>query len=230
MSQPLRSPSKVLLESQPATAVPRPASALPAPAEELRSTAQALLAIRLEALFDSAPRELLQYADRAAGDRSRRQILDLMRTLDFERPRLLRSFAHAIGRSFQALPRTAAAIEDDEQAALLGLAIKTTQLTPLALELRDRLAHAARALGAEVSPAALSPVALCQAWAAALEAIDLPLAERLVGLHLFDRHVLSRAAQLYDAALDVLDRHGWRGPDQAAPETCLPLSRFGDSQ
>jgi hypothetical protein len=230
MSQVLPVRPQVSLEPQPATAAPRPLSALPAPAEELRSTAQALLAVRLEALFDSAPRELLQHADRTAGDRSRRPILDLMRTLDFERPRLLRSFAHAIGRSFQALPREAAATDDDEQAALLGLAIKTTQLTPLALQLRDRLVHAARALGAEVSPAALSPAALCQAWAAALEAIDLPLPERLLGLHLFDRHVLSRAAELYDAALDVLDRHGWRGPETAARATCVPLSHFGDSQ
>src|SRR5882757_3890343 len=99
--------------------------------------------------------------------------------------------------------------ELEEKIAVTNMAAKAEGLykTPI-WELERHLDFAVRELGVPVSPLALGPGRICEAFGKATAVLDTEFQVKLVIYKLFDRVVINELEKVYIAALQVLERHG----------------------
>ncbi len=202
------------------TAAPVPSHPLVA---ELREVALAVLDELVRRMFDSADDVLFEMGEKSSTDEERRRYFDTMRVLRLDRGKVGVAFADDLTRGFA--PVVAArnskyefdldslsiqpTEELEEKIAVTNMAAKAEGLykTPI-WELERHLDFAARELGVPVSPLALGPGRICEAFGKAIAVLDTEFQVKLVIYKLFDRVVINELEKVYIAALQVLERHG----------------------
>jgi hypothetical protein len=216
-------------------------------AAELRKTCLALLDELARRMFDSADDVLFEMSQRAANDAERRGYIDTMRVLRLDRQRVLREFLQRLATGFEGSGRPVASLvggvdsdelsiqpteELEERIALGNLASKVeSRCKDQIYELGCRL-QSARERGVAIPPDVLSPARICDAFGGAAGTLDASFEIKLVLYKLFDRLLSRDLEQVYQAALDVLARHGYAGqraPANArAAATVAALGRLRD--
>jgi hypothetical protein len=202
------------------TAVPVPSHPL---VVELRDAALAVLNELVRRMFDSADDSLFEMGEKSATDEERRRYFDTMRVLRLDRGKVGAAFADDLTRGFTPVAaRRNAKLEFDldslsiqpteeleEKIAITNMAAKAEGLYKAPIwELERHLETAARDFGVPVSPLALSPGRICDAFGKATAVLDAEFQIKLVIYKLFDRVVVNELAHLYEVSLEVLERHG----------------------
>ncbi|MDB5986582.1 MAG: hypothetical protein JWR16_1635 [Nevskia sp.] len=199
----------------------------------LRDATLAVLKESLRQLFDRADDLLFEMGEKASNDAERRRYFDTMRVLRLENSRVTQTFAADFSYGFAPTPvRTAPELgefdldrlaiqpteELEERIAIANMAAKAEGLFKNALwEVERRLQIAAREFGVPVSPRALSPSRICEAFGAAIGELDTEFQIKLVVYKLLDRSVLRDFERVYAIALDLLDRDGIDATRKSAP-------------
>lgn len=196
--------------------------------EELKRVTLEVLTSLQTKMFARADDALFEMGERAQSDGERRRYFDAMRVLRIEQGKINNNFADAIQRSFSRaadLPPepSSGAIDFDElsiqpteeleeRIAITNLIARAEGLhKQLIWEVEQRLEYAARELGVPVSPRALAPERLCEAFGSALRNLDAEFQVKLIIYKLFEREVVRDLHRVYEAARELLDRHGIRG-------------------
>ncbi len=214
------------------TAVPVPSHPI---VLELRDAALGVLDELVRRMFDSADDSLFEMGEKSANDDERRRYFDTMRVLRLDRGKVGVAFADDLTRGFApVVVKRNAKLEFDldslsiqpteeleEKIAITNMAAKAEGLykTPI-WELERHLETAAREFGVPVSPLALSPDRICDAFGKATAVLDAEFQIKLVIYKLFDRVVINELGKLYSISLELLERHGInprRRPAAAAP-------------
>lgn len=195
-----------------------------------------LLGERVERMFAGADDLLFEMVERATSNVEQAVYLDTMRAVRLERPRLTVSFNQGLRACFlpgyklqePALPDgrvdfDSLSLQDnatlEQNIAVVNMATKAASLFSYALrDLERRLEYLIEKQGAKLSPLALSPNGLCEAFRTALEPLNVELDIKLVIYKLFDRLVIGSMGPVYQELLGLLDRHGIAAP-AAAPAT-----------
>ena len=216
------------------TAAPVPSHPLVA---ELREAALAVLNELVRRMFDNADDVLFEMGEKSSTDDERRRYFDTMRVLRLDRGKVGIAFADDLTRGFA--PVVAArntkfefdidslsiqpTEELEEKIAITNMAAKAEGLykTPI-WELERHLDFAVRELGVPVSPLALGPGRICDAFGKATGVLDTEFQIKLVIYKLFDRVVVNELGEVYNAALAVLERHGI-SPSRRRAEAPAPL-------
>jgi len=215
-------------------AAPVPSNPLVA---ELREVALSVLDELVRRMFDSADDVLFEMGEKSSTDDERRRYFDTMRVLRLDRGKVGVAFADDLTRGFA--PVVAArntrlefdidslsiqpTEELEEKIAITNMAAKAEGLFKNPIwELERHLDYAARELGVPVSPLALGPGRICDAFGKATAVLDTEFAVKLVIYKLFDRVVINELGKVYEAALAVLERHGVSPSRRNAPPP-LPL-------
>lgn len=217
------------------TAAPVPSHPLVA---ELRDAALGVLDDLVRRMFDSADDVLFEMGEKSSSDDERRRYFDTMRVLRLDRGKVGIAFADDLTRGFA--PVIAArntrlefdldslsiqpTEELEEKIAITNMAAKAEGLykTPI-WELERHLDYAVRELGVPVSPLALGPGRICDAFGKATAVLDTEFQVKLVIYKLFDRVVISELGRVYQAALEVLEHHGINPSRRNAPTPASPL-------
>ena len=189
---------------------------------EVRNAAVAVLDELVRRMFDSADDVLFEMGEKSSTDDERRRYFDTMRVLRLDRGKVGAAYADDLTRGFAPLPAPRnAKLEFDldslsiqpteeleEKIAITNMAAKAEGIFKNPIwELERRLEFVARELGIPVSPIALGPVRLCEAFGKAVATLDAEFQVKLVIYKLFDRVVVKELGQVYAAAMDVLERH-----------------------
>ncbi|HZR34254.1 MAG TPA: DUF1631 family protein [Nevskia sp.] len=190
---------------------------------ELRDAALNVLNELVRRMFDSADDSLFEMGEKSANDEERRRYFDTMRVLRLDRGKVGVAFAEDLTRGF--LPVAAKrnnklefdldslsiqpTEELEEKIAITNMAAKAEGLykTPI-YELERHLETAARDFGVPVSPLALSPGRICDAFGKATAVLDAEFQIKLVIYKLFDRVVINELGRVYSVSLEVLENHG----------------------
>ena len=202
------------------TAVPVPSHPI---VLELREAALGVLDELVRRMFDSADDSLFEMGEKSANDEERRRYFDTMRVLRLDRGKVGVAFADDLTRGFAPVAaKRNAKLEFDldslsiqpteeleEKIAITNMAAKAEGLykTPI-WELERHLETAAREFGVPVSPLALSPDRICDAFGKATAVLDAEFQIKLVIYKLFDRVVINELGKLYSISLELLERHG----------------------
>lgn len=217
------------------TAAPVPSHPLVA---ELRDAALGVLDELVRRMFDSADDVLFEMGEKSSSDDERRRYFDTMRVLRLDRGKVGIAFADDLTRGFapvMAARNTRLEFDLDslsiqpteeleEKIAITNMAAKAEGLykTPI-WELERHLDYVVRELGVPVSPLALGPGRICDAFGKATAVLDTEFQVKLVIYKLFDRVVVSELGRVYQAALDVLEHHGINPSRRNAPTPASPL-------
>ena len=217
------------------TAAPVPAHPLVA---ELREAALGVLDELVRRMFDSADDVLFEMGEKSSSDEERRRYFDTMRVLRLDRGKVGIAFADDLTRGFAPVVASRntrfefdldslsiqPTEELEEKIAITNMAAKAEGLYKNPIwELERHLDFAARELGVPVSPLALGPGRICDAFGKATAVLDTEFQVKLVIYKLFDRVVVNELGQLYQAALEVLERHGINPSRRNLPPPPLPL-------
>jgi hypothetical protein len=204
---------------------------------ELKNVALKVLDELLLRMFESADDYLFEMGEKSPNDNERRRYFDTMRVLRLDRAKVTQAFGDDLQRGFAPPPRRIAAApaqefdldslsiqpteELEEKIALSNMATKAEGLQKGRIwEIERRLEFAAHELGVPLSPTALSPGRICEAFGKGTASLATDFSIKLVIYKLFDRVVIQDLGRLYSAALEVLDRHGinaTRRPTPAPP-------------
>jgi hypothetical protein len=214
-----------LFPEPPGSAPPAAAAAAPMSLPvELRKTCLELLEELARRMFDNADDVLFEMSERAANDAERRGYFDTMRVLRLDRRRVLREFLQRLASGFDATSRPVAGLvggadseelsiqpteELEERIALGNLASKVESCCKDHIYELGRRLQAAREKGVAIPPDVLSPARICDAFGAAAGTLDASFEIKLVLYKLFDRLLSRDLEQVYQAALDLLARHGY---------------------
>jgi hypothetical protein len=202
-------------------------TAAPAPSHplvlELRDAALGVLDELVRRMFDSADDSLFEMGEKSASDEERRRYFDTMRVLRLDRGKVGVAFADDLTRGFApVVSKRNTKLEFDldslsiqpteeleEKIAITNMAAKAEGLYKAAIwELERALETAAKDYGVPVSPLALGPGRICEAFGKATAVLDAEFQIKLVIYKLFDRVVVNELGQVYGAALEVMERHG----------------------
>ncbi len=210
---------------------------------ELRQATLGVLDELIRRMFDSADDVLFEMGEKSASDDERRRYFDTMRVLRLDRGKVGTAFADDLTRGFAPVASSRNAkyefdIESlsiqpteelEEKIAVTNMAAKAEGLykTPI-WELERHLEFASRELGVPVSPLALSPGRICEAFGKATSVLDTEFQVKLVIYKLFDRVVISELARVYSAGLEVLERHGISPKRRAAAPPRPPQANKGE--
>jgi hypothetical protein len=190
---------------------------------ELREVALSVLDELVRRMFDSADDVLFEMGEKSSTDDERRRYFDTMRVLRLDRGKVGIAFADDLTRGFAPVvaPRHSKFEFDldslsiqpteelEEKIAVTNMAAKAEGLYKNPIwELERHLDFAVRELGVPVSPLALGPGRICDAFGKATGVLDTEFQVKLVIYKLFDRVVINDLGKVYLAALEVLDRHG----------------------
>ena len=216
------------------TAAPVPSHPLVA---ELREVALGALDELVRRMFDSADDVLFEMGEKSSTDEERRRYFDTMRVLRLDRGKVGIAFADDLTRGFAPVVTTRNSKyefdldslsiqpteELEEKIAVTNMAAKAEGLykTPI-WELERHLDFAARELGVPVSPLALGPGRICEAFGKATAVLDTEFQVKLVIYKLFDRVVINELDKVYNVALQVLERHGVSPSRRAQAPLPLP--------
>jgi hypothetical protein len=215
--------------------------AAPAPSHplvaELRDASVGVLDELVRRMFDSADDTLFEMGEKSSNDEERRRYFDTMRVLRLDRGKVGIAFADDLARGFLpvAAPKNNKLEFDldslsiqpteelEEKIAITNMAAKAEGLYKAPIwELERQLEFAARELGLPVSPLALSPNRICDAFGKATAVLDADFQIKLVIYKLFDRVVINDLGRVYAAALEVLERNGITGARRPASPQPLP--------
>jgi hypothetical protein len=203
---------------------------------ELRQVSLAALDESIRRMFDSADDVLFEMGEKCTNDEERRRYFDTMRVLRLDRGKVGLAFGNDLSRGF--LPVNtgrSGSLEFDidslsiqpteeleEKIALTNMAAKAEGLYKNQIwELERHLEHAVRELSVPMSPDALGPSRICDAFGKATAVLDTDFQVKLVIYKLFDRVVISELSGMYNSALEVLERHG------VTPKRRVPIPRAG---
>lgn len=202
-------------------------TAAPAPSHpfvlELRDATLGVLDELVRRMFDSADDTLFEMGEKSASDEERRRYFDTMRVLRLDRGKVGVAFADDFTRGFAPVAaKRNAKLEFDldslsiqpteeleEKIAITNMAAKAEGLykTPI-WEVERLLESAAKDYGVPVSPLALGPSRICEAFGKATAVLDADFHVKLVIYKLFDRVVINELGSVYAAAMEVLERNG----------------------
>lgn len=144
---------------------------------------------------------------------------ELLRVLQLERPRMTRGFEYEMARGFNPLSGAHAALdlhryaaqptdELEENLLIAGMVSRAkTRFRDVLHDLEHRLQKLVSGMSLPLSPRALSPARLCEAYRAVLDALDVPSVRRIALLKLFEVCVLEKLAPVYAETLKILARH-----------------------
>jgi hypothetical protein len=204
----------------------KPATATPANplVEELKKATLGVLGSMLEKMFSRADDALFEMGERAQSDAERRRYFDAMRVLRLGQGKISRQFLDEIDRSFSRAdtvrPTAGSAIDFDslsiqpteeleERIAVTNLVARAEGMHKQQIwDVERRLDFAASQLGVPVSPQALAPARICEAFGSSLRNLDAEFEVKLIIYKLFEREVVRDLHRAYEAALDLLDRQG----------------------
>jgi len=190
---------------------------------ELQQAAASVLDELIRRMFDSADDALFEMGEKSASDDERRRYFDTMRVLRLDRGKVGSAFSEDLARGFAPVPVSPNSRfefdidslsiqpteELEEKIAITNMAAKAEGLFKNPIwQLERRLELAVREYGAPVSPLALGPGRICDAFGNAIAVLDTEFQIKLVIYKLFDRVVISELGRVYNAALEVLERHG----------------------
>lgn len=237
----VRDPSK--------TATTPPANPL---VEELKKATLGVLGSMLEKMFGRADDALFEMGERAQSDAERRRYFDAMRVLRLGQGKISRQFLDEIERSFShaevvrpsgdgtAIDFDSLSIQPteelEERIAVTNLVARAEGMhKQLIWDVERRLDFASTQLGVPVSPQALAPSRICEAFGTSLRNLDAEFEVKLIIYKLFEREVVRDLHRAYEAALDLLDRQGVNParprvaqPQQPAPR--MPVGGMGGGQ
>lgn len=196
---------------------------LPASIEALKAATVPLILEQLQRMFERADDALFEMSERPGTDRDRRVYFDAMRHIRLHRARMMEAFHAELLDGFAAPdagpPEADEAIagelslqSDDvleENLAQAHVVTRAENLYQTVLwELDRRLAQQP----ASVSPQALSPQHICDAFRSCHADIELDLRVRLILYKLFEHAAIIGLGAVYAVALEVLDAHGVKAP------------------
>jgi hypothetical protein len=201
---------------------------------ELKKAALGALGGMIEKMFSRADDTLFEMGARASNDSERRRYFDAMRVLRIDQAKITRRFNESIEASFGTFGNTrtdqgntALNVDElsiqpteelEERIAVSNLTARAEGLhKQLAWEVERRLDFAMREIGVPVSPQALAPARLCEAFGSALGTLDTEFQVKLVIYKLFEREVVRDLHRVYESALDLLDRAGINPTAQRKP-------------
>jgi hypothetical protein len=218
---------------------------------ELKAATIGQLDELLRRMFDSADDTLFEMGEKSPNDAERRRYFDTMRVLRLDRSKVASGFAEDLDRGFtpSRVGGDAGAQFDldslsiqpteelEERIAITNMAAKAEGLYKSQIwELERRLETASRDFGAVVSPIALSPGRICEAFSKGTASLDTDFQIKLVIFKLFDRVVIRDLGRVYSDALELLDRVGVTSsrkprpqapqPPPPAPMPLLPMPTF----
>jgi hypothetical protein len=206
---------------------------------ELSAKALQILDEQLRQMFDSADDMLFELSERAPNDADRRNYFDTMRVVRLDRARIAKTFSQRVEAGFRPETRSRPILDEafdldslsiqpteelEEKIALTNMSAKAEGLHRSVLwDLEQRLQALAGEYAVPISPQALNPAQLCAAFGAATAVLDADFRIKLVIYKLFDRMVVRELGAVFQAALEVLDRHGIRSGRRIVPaETPAP--------
>ncbi|MDR3417755.1 MAG: DUF1631 family protein [Nevskia sp.] len=203
---------------------------------DLREAAVGVLDELMGRMFDSADDTLFEMGEKSSSDEERRRYFDAMRLLRLDRGKVTAAFAGDIVRGFAPLVTVKnrkvefdldslsiqPTEELEEKIAVTNMAAKAEGLFKSSIwELERQLEFATRELGVPMSPLALGPNRICEAFVHATSSSEAGFHTKLVVYKLFDRVVISDLGRVYTAALAVLEKKGI-GPSRRQAQTAVP--------
>lgn len=191
----------------------------------LESLASTLITEHLQSLFQSADDVLFEMANKAPYGNEKQSYLSTMRTVRLERPRILKAFQDALHQALKNPDAAAAPAEVDlddfekwtlqessdleEKLAVANMDEKAGTLYAKELaELEQRLASLADRSGGAVSPKALCPARILDAFRISMKGLDVELPAKLVMYKLFDRVVVNNLGPVFSGANQMLEERG----------------------
>ncbi|WP_390615631.1 DUF1631 domain-containing protein [Maricurvus nonylphenolicus] len=199
---------------------------LPAPIHQVREKLQRLLRKPLATVFENTDDALFELADKATNNQEQNLYFESMREVRLRRRKLEQSFWSRIDQGFTSL-----LCSNQDESSLDDLSGSMDDLTLVEHEELERQvaveAMAAKALEASadtvqqislrfsalvpakvyVSNNPVGPEALCKAFSAEVDPLDIDIKAQLVLLKLFDKHVLVHCAKVMTILNQVLIEH-----------------------
>lgn len=199
---------------------------LPAPIHQVREKLQRLLRKPLATVFENTDDALFELADKATNNQEQNLYFESMREIRLRRRKLEQSFWSRLDQGFASL-----LLSSQDESSQDDLSSSMDDLTLVEHEELERQvaveAMAAKALEASadtvqqislrfsalvpakvyVSNNPVGPEALCKAFAAEVDPLDIDIKAQLVLLKLFDRHVLIHCAKVMTILNQVLIEH-----------------------
>ena len=193
--------------------------------EDLRNLAVEVLGKGIERMFDGADDMLFEMARRATNNKDQRVYFDTMRVVRLGRPKIGRIFREEIAKGFDPTPAEPAEAPSEEvefddlslqasksveeSIAISNMATKAEGLyTQVLFDLNRRVDWLIKERDAQISPNALSPTTISNAFRKSAESLDVEFEIELVVFKLFDRQVISNLGELYTRALRFFDQKG----------------------
>src|SRR3569623_729842 len=174
--------------------------------EELKKATLGVLGSMLEKLFSRADDALFEMGERAQSDAERRRYFDAMRVLRLGQGKISRQFLDEIARNFSraetARTPNGGTIDFDslsiqpteeleERIAVTNLVARAEGMHKQQIwDVERRLDIAASQLGVPVSPQALAPARICEAFGSSLRNLDAEFEVKLIIYKLFEREVV----------------------------------------
>ncbi|HUS24923.1 MAG TPA: DUF1631 family protein [Candidatus Binatia bacterium] len=191
----------------------------------LEEMARATIGEQLRVMFESADDLLFEMADKTKNGNEQRLFLDTMRIVRLERPRILKAFQDSLHRAFLRSDMESHASQvnlDDleswslqesseleEKIAISNMDAKAETLYAAQLyELEQRMSHLASRTEDAVSPKALSPGRILEAFQLSMKGLEVEFPIKLVIYKLFDRVVVSNLGRVFSGANHMLAEHG----------------------
>lgn len=201
--------------------------------ETLRTQVVETLRERLNVMFEGADDLLFEFAERATNNQDRRLFFDTMRAVRLGRKNMSVQFADTYAASFglpaaQGVAPVKVQAEDQELSlqkddaleldiAVQNMATKAEGLYKSTLwDIGGRVRTLIDELHAPMSPEALAPATICQAFRKGAETLNIGHDVELVVFKLFDRLVISELADLYTKILNFLKANGVRATQASA--------------
>jgi hypothetical protein len=219
-----------------------PAGQLMTALEQMAST---LITAQLGNMFENADDVLFEMADKARIGTEKQTFLDTMRTVRLERPRIIKAFKEALHDALsrrEADARSAEVDLDDlekwtlqessdleEKIAVQNMDSKAASMYAEQLkELEQRLERLSEDTQGAVSPKALCPGRILDAFRQSMRGLEVQLPIKLVIYKLFDRVVVSNMGQVFSGANQmlaergVMPKTGPKAPKKAPPPAWMP--------
>ena len=191
----------------------------------LEQMASGLITEQLRSMFESADDVLFEMADKARKGNEKDTFLNTMRTVRVERPRILKAFQDALHDALRRSDVTATPAEVDlddlekwtlqessdleEKIAVSNMDSKAASMYARELvELEQRLTRLSDDSQGAVSPKALCPARILDAFRLSMKGLEVDLPIKLVIYKLFDRVVVTNLGQVFTGANQMLEAQG----------------------
>jgi hypothetical protein len=191
----------------------------------LEGMASSLITEQLRQMFENADDVLFEMADKARQGSEKQTFLDTMRTIRVERPRIIKAFNDALHEALSRRDVTATPSEVDlddlekwtlqessdleEKIAVSNMDNKAASMYQKELtELEQRLMRLHDDTQGAVSPKALCPARILEAFRLSMKCLEVQLPIKLVIYKLFDRVVVANMGQVFAGANQMLEAKG----------------------